>query len=424
MEDTSSSLVTYWPVELLRRRALRRGPVLRGRLGATRYVYLLGPEANALVFGHDEWFSVHEAMKGLIPVDGPTSVVVSDGADHARRRGLVRPALAPRSVARYLEAMDLSAREAADAFRPGVEVDAYPVFRSAIRRSTLRALFGSDVATRADELGATLQPMLDLIDRLPQAVDVHRRLHTPTWRRAMAARDRLDAYVHGRIAAAREDADAADGVLGLLVHGRDGTGSGLSEQEVRDQAVTLIAAGYETTSAAMGWIVHALAHHRRWQERAREEARAVAAGTPTPKELTALTVLPAIVDEALRLYPPAAISARHVEQPFTFAGEQVRAGEMVVYSAYVTHRDPRVFERPTTFDPGRWIDAPRPGPESFVPFGGGAHRCPGSHMATTELTIMLAHLLAAGPFVPVGRRPRARSFAAMRPTHATVRLLD
>lgn len=95
MDD--SRAVSYWPGELLRQAYRLRGPVFRGRLGGTRYVYLIGPEAHALIFGHDEWFSAYEAMKVLIPVDGPTSVVVSDGADHVRRRGIMRR-LSPRAA--------------------------------------------------------------------------------------------------------------------------------------------------------------------------------------------------------------------------------------------------------------------------------------------------------------------------------------
>lgn len=409
--------VEYPPLELVRRWARGR-PAVRPRLGGPPSVYLLGPDANALIFGNDEWFSTYEAMKGLIPVDGPTSVVVSDGPDHARRRGLICPALAPRSVAGYLDAMALSAREAVAGLPVGVPVDAYPVFRAAIRRSTLRSLFG-DLARDAEELGALLQPLLDLIDRLPQTVELHRRFRTPTWRRSVAARATLDAYIYDRIdAVAANPASAGEGILDLLVNGRDGSGSGLTREEIRDQAVTLIAAGYETTSAAMGWAVYALAHEPQWQERARAEARAVASGVDA-RELAGLTVLPALINESLRLYPPAAISARCAERSFGFGDVLGERGDLVIYSPYLTHRS-EAFERADEFDPARWIGAPRPAPEVFLPFGGGAHRCIGSHLATTELTIMLAHLIAAGPFEASGPRPRASSFAAMRPSHATI----
>lgn len=423
--------VSYRPLELLLRLSTR-WPVIRSRLGQERYAYVLGPRANAYVFAHDELFSAYEAMKALIPVDGPTSVVVSDGEDHTRRRGAIRPALAPRSVAGYVAAMDAAARDSAQSLGPGVRIDAYPLFRSAIRRSTLRALFGSDMAQDADALGEHLQPLLDLVDRLPQSIAVHERLRTPMWRRAMTSRRWVDDYISSRVDAveAAGPHDATDGILSLLVHGRDGLGSGLSRAEIRDQAVTLIAAGYETTSAAMGWAAFALATRPQWQTRAREEARRwLARGTDVGADVDAdvdvasiaeLKILPAIVTETLRLYPPATISARYVETTFSFEGHAIEQGTTLLFSPYVTQRDPRVFDRPAEFDPGRWLDTPRVAPEVFLPFGGGIHRCIGSHLAMTELTVMLAHLVAAGPFRFVGRRPRASTITALRPSHVTI----
>lgn len=395
---------------------------MRGRLGGTRYVYLLSPEANELVFAHDDWFSVGEPMKAIALVDGPASVVVSDGPDHARRRGVLRPALAPRAVAGYLDAVHLSAREALESLPAGTPVDAFPIFRTAIRRATLRALFGPAMAADADLFGEELQPLLDLVDLLPQAIDVHCRLGTPRWRRAQAARGRLDDHVDRRInEAATADARPREGVdmLDVLIHGREGVGPGLTHQEIRDQAITLVAAGFATTSAAMGWAVHCLARHPQWQERARPEAEALVTGPGDMDAVRALTVLPAIVRETLRLYPPATISARRVERPFTVHGVNVHVGETVIFSPYVTHRDPRNHQRPTAFDPDRWSDE-RPSPGTYIPWGGGAHRCLGSHLAETELAVMLAHLVATGPFRPAGRRPRATSFAAMRPSHASI----
>lgn len=414
----SSSTVTYWPMEVMARWSRRRGPVVRTRIGTTRYAWLLSPEGNDLVFAHDDWFAVGTAMKLLTYVDGPTSVIASDGPDHRRRRELLRPALAPRTIENYLEAMRESAAEALAELPRGEAVDVYPVFRSAIRRANLRALFGPTMAADADRLGDLLQPLLDFIEQLPQAVETHRVLRTPRWRRVQAARAELDCVIDARID--ESEAGRGHGILDVLVHGRDGAGSGLSRQEIRDQAVTLVAAGYETTSAAMGWAVYALAHHPRWQEKARAEAVELLAGPLTRARLDALIVLPAVLKETLRLYPPVTMSARTATQDLDILGTHVREGDWVMFSAYAAHRDPANFERPLDFDPSRWIDGPAPRSGTYLPWGGGAHRCAGSHMATAELTVMLAHLLAAGPFEPDGPKPRATAFASMRPTAARV----
>ncbi|XSS47272.1 cytochrome P450 [Propionibacteriaceae bacterium Y2011] len=390
-------------------------------MGTQRLVYLLGPEANALIFKHDEWFRAREAFAALEIVDGPTSVVLSDGEDHVRRRGLIRPAVAPRRIDGYLSTMAGAADEALERIRPGEAFDAYAVLRSAIRRSTLRILFAGSMAHHADDLGDLLQPLLDLSDKLPPVLSWHRRLRTPAWRRAMAARTALDAFVGREIARARatapsEQDDRAGAMLPLLVHGRDGRGSGLDDQEVRDQVVTMIAAGYETTGAAMGWIVYLLGLHPQWQARARDEVASVLGErAPDPAGLAQLSLLRAIVSEALRLYPPAMISARYAVEGFEHRGERVRPGDLVIFSPYATHRDPGVYREPLRFDPSRWLDEPAPASSEFIPFGGGKHRCLGSGLATAELTVFLARLLRHGPF-RLNRPPTsARGFSAVRP---------
>lgn len=425
VEDTKlvSSRLGDWLV----RRVPRE--VVTLRMGRQRLVYLLGPEANALIFGHDEWFRVREAFAALEVVDGPTSVVLSDGDEHARRRGLIRPALAPRRIDGYLETMASSADEALDSVATGEPFDAYATFRGAIRRSTLRALFGPGPAARADELGELMQPLLDLADRLPQTLTWHRRLRSPAWRRGLAARDRLDVHLYAMIAREQSrEVDLSDEepqtLLATLVHGRDGSGSGLSRQEVRDQAVTMIAAGYETTGSAMGWIIYLLGQHPQWQARARREvAEVLGTRAPGPVDLRRLPLLGAIVTEALRLYPPAMISARYVTTAFEHRGHQVRAGDLLIYSPYATHRAPAVYDRPEEFDPERWDGVRRP-PHEFLPFGGGLHRCLGSGMATTELTVMLARLLARGSFTLTAPPHTSRGYAAMRPHPGVVIRLD
>src|SRR5690625_1553989 len=147
MED--SRLCRSLPGDWLVRRAAQGSSVVRLRVGRQRLVYLLGPAANAAVFRHDERFRAREAFAALEIVDGPTSVVLSDGADHARRRGLIRPAVAPRRIDGYLQAMAQAADETLTEVRPGESFDAYVLLRRAIRRLTLRVLYVGELAGRA-----------------------------------------------------------------------------------------------------------------------------------------------------------------------------------------------------------------------------------------------------------------------------------
>ncbi|WP_162801983.1 cytochrome P450 [Ornithinimicrobium murale] len=409
--------VTLPLAELIIRWSRRKGPAFTVGVRPVRNSYLIGPGANAFIFGNDRLFRVREAFKALIPVDGETALIVTDGPDHTRRRALVRPGLHQRQINNYVQIMAQTADEALDSVPAGEPWDAYELFRAAIRRSTMRSLFGNQIASQADTMGRDLQPLLDLVNLWPQLVAAHERLGTPRWRRSVQARDRIDEVVYAEIARAREvGPDEASNVLSTLAHGRDAQGSGLSDLEVRDQVVSLIAAGYETTSGALGWLVHCVGADAQLQGQLREELAGVTAGAaPTAEQLRELPLLSAAVTETLRLYPPAALSARYVAEGFEFAGHRIPAGATLIYSPYVTHRDPDVYADPLEFRPQRWLEQPKRPPHEFLPFGGGAHRCIGSAMATTELTVMFARLLARGPFTIEPQRVRATSFAAMRP---------
>jgi cytochrome P450 len=392
----------------------RHGPVFS--IGP--YVYLIGPEANRFLFANAHLFRWREAFESLAPVDGETALILSDGADHKRRRRLVQPAFHYRRIETYLTVIADSADATLDTWRAGQEVDVYQEFRTAIRRGNIHALFGHRLASDAELFGENLQLMLEMIDRLPPSLRLRQRLGTPAWRRAMAAKNRADERIYAEIARLRrtpaeEHGDEHD-VLATLIRGRDDDGDGLTDVEARDQAISLIAAGYETTSAAMAWAVHALLT----TDGAWDRVRAEVDGVPTP-DLTRLTYLGGVVQETLRLYPPAAISVRKPAEDFDFAGHRVRAGDTVIYSPYATHRLPQVWPDPLRFAPERWDPASagyrKPAAHEFLPFGGGPHRCIGATLATTELTVMLARLTARASLTLTTRRVRPTGVTAMRP---------
>ncbi len=382
-------VVRFRQADLLLGLYRRFGPVVR--MGP--YTCLLGPEANRFLFANAELFEVERAFQSLVPVDGPTSLIVSDGEDHRRRRRLVQPALVHRQIANHVPVMEAIAEETLDAWRPGQELDVYQEFRRAIRRSTIHALFGEDLARDSDFFGAHLQLLINLIDRNPAVITWLRRTKAPAWRDAMRARRAVDARVYQAIAEARQGGTTGD-VLASLVQGDE-----LSDLEVRDQIVTLIAAGYETTSAAMAWSVFNLLRHNGVWERAQEDD----------------DYLADVVNETLRLYPPAVISARVAAQPFELAGKKIKEGAFLLYSPYVTHRLAEVWPDPLRFDPGRWER--KPAPHEFLPFGGGPHRCVGAGLATTELTVMLKALLRRPKPELLNQRVSPTGVAAMRPKH-------
>lgn len=412
--------VPYLPGEALLALYRRRGAVINSGIGRRGYTYLLGPEANKFVFANADAFSWRETFENLALVDGPTALIVSDGDDHRRRRSVVAPGLRHRQIQDYVQTMVSTIDTVIDGWRPGQRLDIYRQCRSAVRRSTAESLFGPRIATHSDFLGEQLQPLLDLTHRLPQVVALQRRLNLRGWRRATAARSRLHDFVDAQIACARAGPRPDDHMLTMLINGRGDEGYALSNNEIRDEIVSLITAGYETTSGALAWAIYTLLTlPGAWDSAAEEVTRVLGDRRPAAADLNALTYLNGVVHETLRLYSPGVISARRVMRDLRFDGHRIRAGRLLIFSAYVTHRLPEIWPDPTEFRPARWDpDAPgyrKPAPHEFIPFSGGLHRCIGAAMATTEMTVMLARLVARTRLRLPAQRIRAANLAALAP---------
>ncbi|ROO88807.1 cytochrome P450 [Actinocorallia herbida] len=384
--------------------------------GAFRYALLFGPEANAFVFAGSADLTVREAFDVLVPVNGETALIVSDGAAHRRRRRLVQPAFHHRRIDSYVARMAANADALIDTWRPGQTVDVYTAFRELTRRTTVQLLFGDRLAADEALLSGPLQRALDAIDKPYTQLVLLRALPEVFQRRTAAARAEVVARISAEIAAREEAGDLGGDVLGTLAAARDDHGDGLSDTEIRDQVMSLMAAGYETTSAALGWAFHLMLTTDGVWERARAEV----SGVPlTPAALASFTYLDHVVNETLRLFPPVVMTVRTAARELEFRGRRIPEGTTLIYSPYVTHRMASVWPDPGVFDPDRW-DPGAPGhvpatPATFLPFGGGNHRCIGSAFATTALKVALARLLDRVDGVPLPGPVVPRSITAMRP---------
>ncbi|WP_021597669.1 cytochrome P450 [Actinomadura welshii] len=408
------------PCASLLRLYAEAGPV--AAIGTRRkpFVHLFGPDANAFVFANSALFQWREAFDLLVPVNGETALIVSDGADHRRRRRLVQPAFHHRRVAGYVARMAANTDAALDSWRPGQTLDAYAELRAVIRRNTVEVLFGDRLAADAEVIGRRLQVALAAIDQNFVLQMMLRSVPNPYMRRVAASRDLVVRRVDEEVQRREAEGGEHDDVLGMLLAARDEDGTGLTRQELQDQVISLISAGYDTTSAAMAWAVYALLAHPDAAERARREVAEVVGDRPVEAaDLPALTYLDGVVNETLRLFPPAVLSARVPVEDFEYAGHRIPAGAMVFYSPFVTHRMPEVWPQAGRFRPERWdpsSDLHRPTtPATFLPFGGGPHRCIGSTLATTELKTMLACLLRRTRLRLVSPAVTPTSVTAMRP---------
>lgn len=390
----------------------RFGPVVKVGRGPLTYIYACGAEANRFVLADGaHHFSWKQGFGLLEVVDGPTALVVTDGDEHRRRRRLVQPAFSIKRVDAQLGLIADELGAALDTWTPGRQLDAHADLRAVIRRIVVRSLFGQRLGELADRIGDLLQPALDYVQRSPVArLDIDLRVNG--YARARRSVEAVDRLIRAEIDRRRRegvDADAepdtlsallvaADHVDGDAAEAGDETGdevaATLTDAEICDQIRSLIAAGYDTTSAAAAWVVHALGANPEVLDRLRDEVHdAVGRG---PLRLDALRSVPLadhVVRETLRLWPPGAVSPRGVVDDIELLGFDIPAGSTLLTSTYVTHRMPVLWGADAaSFRPDRWADG-EPEPFAYVPFGGAYRKCIGFALATLELQV-LAVLLA------------------------------
>jgi cytochrome P450 len=285
-------------------------------------------------------------------------------------------------------------------WRVGDELDIAAALQELTLRIVVKALFDLDLRRQGTELSGLFTRVVErhrlgLLDLLPDSVLDLPFLPTHD---AMEARRALDAFVYDLIRRRRAEGTDRGDVLSMLLAARDEDGTTLSDREVRDQTMTLIAAGHETTSNALAWTFYLLSRHPAEYDRLREElARVLAGRTPEAADLPKLPYLDWVINESMRYYPPAWSVDRIAIEPFELAGYSFPAGTRVVISQWVLHHlrdvwgDPDVF-RPERWDPARDQKLPR---GAYFPFGLGPRMCIGMPLADMEARLLLATILQA-----------------------------
>jgi len=340
---------------------------------------------------------------------GPTSLIVSDGDDHQRRRAAVQPAFARRRLDNWIPMIVSETDRMIDLhMKPGLsnggQVDVYPVGKDLILAITVKAFFGNGLHDRTAEIAEIFEELQGYLE-LPAPKQFPHRVPFTRRARVRAARSAFDRIVDEEIA--RRMASTAGRPLGTSEATGDlldvfvDSSSGLSGEEVRDQVNTLIGAGYNTTAATLAWTVQrVLATPGVWA-RLRSEANEVfgpldqtpIVGSATIPELAYTS---AVVHESLRLHPAGVISPRQAVANIPIGDHVIRKGSMILWSPYLAGRDPGTWDHPLEFRPDRHLD---PAPESiaameaaWIPFGRGPRRCIGFALAQMELNLILARL--------------------------------
>src|SRR5215203_3161551 len=404
------------------------GDVARYRVAHTRMYQVSSPEGVGRIL-HDNHrnYSKDVATFGTLRLFLGNGLFTSDGDFWRRQRRLAQPAFHRRRVAAFGGLMTDATLEMLDRWRPladrGQPLDVATEFSRLTMEVVTRALFSTSVEGDISTIGRAIATLLDDVTfRFTFPFYPPLRVPTPRNRRFLAARAALDEVVYRIISGRRHSPGEHDDLLALLMEARDeDTGEGMSDKQLRDEVITLFLAGHETTANALTWASYLLSTHVDVARRLKAEVDEELEGcVPTTSDLPNLPYTRMVIDETLRLYPPAWITNRRAIEDDMVCGYRIPAGAMVSISPYVTHRDPALWENPEGFDPDRFSPerAARRPHYAYFPFGGGPRQCIGKGFALMEATLVLALLYQRCEMhlVP-GRKVETEALATLRPRY-------
>src|SRR5215831_12331019 len=383
--------------------AFRRDPIkflthLTERYGDLVY-FEFGPQPMFLVNNpdyirdvlvtHNRKFMKGEGLQRAKRLLGE-GLLTSEGEFHLRQRRLAQPAFHRQRIAGYAATMVEYAARACDRWRAGETRD---VSREMMRLTLAiagKTLFDAKVEGEADEIGKALTTTFELFNTLTLPFrQLLERLPLPASKRFLKARERLDATIYRIINERRASGEDRGDLLSMLIAARDeeGDGSGMTDEQLRDEAMTIFLAAHETPANALTWNWFLLSPNPDAEASLYRELKTVLGGrNPTVEDLPQLAYTKMVLAESMRLFPPAWIIGRRALQDYEVGSYIVPAGSLVLTSQYVTHRDPRYFPDPDRFDPMRWspeIRVARP-KFTYFPFGGGPRVCLGEPFAWME----------------------------------------
>jgi cytochrome P450 len=362
-----------------------------------------GPEANRKLL-------VTERHKVLWRNEDPVTdllrrgVLVTDGEEHDHYRGLMEPSLHPGVLPEYSAMMVAQTDRVASTWQDGQVVDMLVESRRIALLIVMDALFGVDAW---DDLPRIWTPVLKAIQYIqPGAWIFWRRIPRPGFRKHLAT---LDDYLYGIIRARRVTAKQ-----GMLQHLID---AGLDDDRIRDQMLTMLIAGHDTSTALLAWTLYLLGTNPEISERlVRELDEALAANPPASPAGWQPPLLDHVIKESLRLYPPIHIGNRMLSEEMEFESHRIPAGARLFYSIYLTHRDGKHWQNPDSFQPERFRGGRKPPPFAYVPFGGGPRACLGAAFGLAEARLVLARLLQTHHFELINSDVRAHMGATLEPT--------
>ena len=370
------------------------GPLASFRIGPRRVFLASGPDLIEQVLVTDaKHYIKHFGARAFRPVLG-NGLVTSEGAFWRRQRKLVQPTFLKARVASYAPTMTEQTEQMLASWTSGKSVQIDYEFEALTSKIALKTLFNLDDPGDGEQFSDTLKLAFDLMnERLRRIFKLPLWMPTSANRRLQSAVAELNRRVQGFIVAGRSRQSAGNDLLSRLLLAQHEDGTGMTDRQLRDEAMTVYLAGHETTALTLAWTWYLLSQHPQVEEKLVSEWQDVLAGSvPTVKQLPGLPYTAAVIAESMRLFPPVYLIGREATVDLELGGYRVKRGFTVLMSQWVNHRDPKYFPNPEAFHPERWGDglARRLPKFSYYPFGGGQRICVGADFASIEAAIILA----------------------------------
>ena len=384
------------PIGFLQKAARDYGDIVYFRIGSQDGFLLNHPDyvQNVLVT-HQRNFAKGRGLERAKAFLGE-GLLTSEGEFHRRQRRLAQPAFHRQRIAAYGTVMTNCAARTRERWQDGTIFD----ISQEMMRLTLaivgKTLFDAEVESEATEIGVALSALMKGWPKLMSPFyPLLKRLPLPSNRRLWAGQERLDATIQRMIRERRASGEDRGDLLSMLLLAQDeeDNGGGMSDRQVRDEAMTLFLAGHETTANALTWTWYLVSQHPEVEEKLHAEIDAVLADRlPTADDVAQLRYTRMVLSEAIRLYPPAWAMGRRVLGDYEVPPYRIPANSLIFLSPYVMHHDPRYFPNPDAFDPQRWtaeaqVERPK---FSYFPFGGGPRQCIGEGFAWMEGVLLIA----------------------------------
>jgi len=402
------SLVEVWrdPLQMLLASSLRYGDVFQFKLGARPFYFVSHPDGIQRLLqeqhrSYAHWPDDNANLRALLG----HGLLINEGETWRRHRGLAQPAFHRQRLGGLVDTVAEAVAEVARRWERCAASGELVDVRAEMGRLTLaivtRALYSMDASDQADFIGQSLSRAIRHVahwQMLP--------FKTPALanRRFLATVQALDRVVYDVIEQRQRDGRERNDLLAMLMEARDESGAGLSAQELRDEVLTFLLAGHETSALGLTWTWYLLAQHPAAERRLRAEVvQALGGRAPVYADLPRMPYMAKVIQESLRLYPPAGTMGRCALADDEISGYPIPAGSVVFFSQYVTHRLPAYWPNaeaflPERFDEGAATGRPR---YAYFPFGGGPRQCIGKHFALMEMQVALALLAARFRLAPV-----------------------